>query len=197
MDLTDAILKRRSIRRFLDKPIETATIGGILEIAKEAPSSGNVQNWRFVIVTDRNIKAEIADACLGQTWISTAPAIIIVCADSSYTKKYGKKSEISDIQNTAIITTLIMLKAAELGLGTCFVNSFDDNAVSRILRLPSNVKPYVVLPIGYPDPDEKYHSHKRNSIDKLTYFNKYGTRTAPKIKRESLIKKFKRLIKSR
>lgn len=196
MDLTTAIEKRRSIRRFLDKPVEIATIGGILEIAKEAPSAGNVQNWRFIIITDKKIKAEIANICAGQTWIAKAPALIAICADSTYTKKYKQKSEMYDTQNTAIITTLIMLKAAEIGLGTCWVGTFDEKALSGILRLPSNIKPYVVLPIGYPHPDEKYKAHKRYSIDKLTYFNRYGyhQKLAPKQK-EPFLKKVKRLIK--
>lgn len=194
MDLTVAIEKRRSIRRFLDKPVEIATIGGILEVAKEAPSSGNIQNWRFVIVTDEKIKAEIADACLKQTWINTAPALIVVCCEASATKSYGKKSNLFNIQNTAIITTLIMLKATEVGLGTCWIGSFDENAVKRILRLPANFEVHAVLPIGYPHPDEKYHSHSRTSIDKLTYFDKYGVKIAPKIK-SSLSKKVKNLVK--
>lgn len=195
MDLTTAIEKRRSIRRFLDKPVEIATIGGILEVAKEAPSAGNVQNWRFIIVTDKEIKAEIADRG-GQTWIAKAPALIVVCADSTYTKKYGKKSETYDIQDTAIITTLIMLKAAEIGLGTCWVGGFNETILSKILRLPNNIKPYVILPIGYPHPDEKYKAHKRYSIDKVTYFNRYGyyQKLAPKQK-EPILKKIKRLIR--
>ena len=197
MDLTKIILKRRSIRRFTDKPIELATIGGILEIAKEAPSSGNIQNWRLIIVTEKKIRAEIVNACLGQNWLHTAPAIIVVCADVNLTKKYKKKSDLCSIQNTSIIATYIMLKAAEVGLGTCWVDGFDDSRISSILRLPANIKPYALLPIGHPHPDEKYRSHKRIPINNLTWFNRYGYafNTAPRMKKPSIVKRIKSLIR--
>ena len=81
MDLSKAIIERCSVRDYQDKAISIETILEILNIAKNSPSSGNLQNWRFIIVTDESKRNEIAIACLNQVWMAKAPIHIIICND--------------------------------------------------------------------------------------------------------------------
>ena len=83
MDIGKVIESRRSIRSYKDKKVSWKLISEILNAATFSPSSGNQQNWRFVIVNEGDKKSQIAVACLKQEWMNTAPIHIVICADYS------------------------------------------------------------------------------------------------------------------
>lgn len=174
MELQDAIKNRRSIRKFLSIPVEWSKICAMLDAARLAPSAGNVQDWRFIVVTERDRISKLADAALGQKFIEQAPVVIVVCSDLDYINKhYGERGEeLYSIQNCAAAIQNMFLTATELGLGTCWVGAFDENAVNRILTIPETVKPMAILPIGYPD--EKPRAPHRYPSTDVVYFEKYG-----------------------
>ena len=88
MELTAAIQKRCSIRRFKDKPVEKEKIIKILEAGRRAPSWGNTQPWRFIVITDKAKMAEVAKAAGGQPQAAGAPVLIVCCATiDDFTKK--------------------------------------------------------------------------------------------------------------
>jgi nitroreductase len=88
MELTQAIQKRCSIRRFKDKPVEKEKIMKILEAGQRAPSWGNTQPWRFIVITDKAKMAEVAQAAGGQPQAAGAPVLIVCCATiDDFTKK--------------------------------------------------------------------------------------------------------------
>ena len=91
MDLIETIKTRRSIRRYIDKPVEQEKINEILECARFAPSSGNIQNSRLIIVTKEEKRKRIAEACLNQYWIQTAPVLIVICSDTKQIKRNYEK----------------------------------------------------------------------------------------------------------
>jgi len=118
MDTFDAIKKRRSIRKYLDIPVEWYKITKILEAGKQAPSSGNLQTWRFIVVTDKKIRRELAEASLQQYWMESAPVHIIVCSEVGIAKQfYGLRGErFYSIQNSAAAIQNILLAAYSLNL---------------------------------------------------------------------------------
>lgn len=173
MDLNSILDSRHSIREYQGKDVNYNLIGELLDAARKAPSSGNVQNWRFIIVKDKTKRNDIATACLKQYWMNQAPVHIVVCYDESNVKElYPKLYEEFSIQNTAIAASYILLKATELKLGTCWVAVFDKNAVSKILKLPSNLHPVIIITVGYPKSKPKIT--KRHPVEYLIYFEEFG-----------------------
>ncbi|MEK6952411.1 MAG: nitroreductase family protein [Nanoarchaeota archaeon] len=173
MDINQIFDSRHSIRDYQDKDVSYDLIGELIDSARKAPSSGNVQNWRFIIVKDKKKRNEIATASLKQYWMNQSPVHIVVCYDDSNIKElYPKLHEDFSLLNCAITSTHILLKATELKLGTCIVAVFDKNAVSKILKLPQNIHPVLIITIGYPK--GRHKATKRHPIEYLIYFDEYG-----------------------
>lgn len=153
MEVSEAIKKRRSIRKFdPEKEVTDKQIEKLLEAARWAPSAGNLQSWFFVVVRDKKTKEELAEAASGQDFVAQVPVIIISCADlERNASRYGNRgSSFYAFQDATIATQNLWLAATEMGLGAVWVGAFNENEVSRILNLPSHLRPIAILPIGYP-----------------------------------------------
>ncbi len=173
MNFLEIIKKRRSIRKYSSKPVEQEKISDILDCARFASSSGNIQNSRFIVVTKQEKKKKIAEACLNQHWIETAPILIVVCSDTEKIKKlYEKRGErLYSIQNTSLVAQNIMLAAHSLNLGTCFISAFNEAAIKRILKIPEEIKVHSIITIGYPNENPKV---KKDTIEGLLFFEEWG-----------------------
>ncbi|MEA3430291.1 MAG: nitroreductase family protein [Nanoarchaeota archaeon] len=177
METTDCIKKRRSVRKFMDIPLDWDVVTKIIDAARYTPTSGNLQNNKFIVVFDKGKIKKLCGACASQAWMSTAPAIIVVCSEPDKAKKfYGIRGErLYSIQNSAAAAMVIMLAACDVGLATCWVGAFDEDAVKSTLGIPGSIRPQVIIPIGYPDetPSKlpKYRLQDVLGIDR--YDNKY------------------------
>lgn len=175
MELRDVVVGRRSIRRYKDKDVPLIIVGEILDIARFAPSSGNVQNWRIVVVTDKDKRQQLADASVDQDWMIEAPVFLVICNQyEPVEKKYGKMGHVYSIQNCAAIATVIALLAKDKGLGTCWVGAFDAEAVQRTLSIPEDVDPEIILTLGYQD-EEKFPP-LRDDLYVFAYINEWKNR---------------------
>jgi nitroreductase len=174
MELDFCILSRRTCRDYKNKPVSMGKIGEILEISRYAPSAGNLQNWRFIVVTDKNKREKLSDISAEQCWMADAPVHIVICNQKKEVEKeYGKKGkELYSIQNCAIVATHIILKAQDLGLATAFIGAFDDYELQKYLDIPDDITPEAIITIGYPNKidDEQI----RDPIKVLTFFEKWG-----------------------
>ncbi len=155
MDVLDCIKTRRSIRKYLDVPVEFDKLTNIVDAARFAPSSGNVQNWKFIVVFDKGKRKKLAEACLQQFWMEQAPVHIIVCGEPEKARRfYGIRGErLYTIQNCATAIQNILLTAHSLGLGACWVGAFDEDMIKRDFGIPDNVRPQAIITIGYADED--------------------------------------------
>ncbi|MBN2454337.1 nitroreductase family protein [Candidatus Woesearchaeota archaeon] len=153
MEVLEALHTRRSIRKYLDVPVEWDKVGTILDAGRVAPSAGNLQSWRFVVVRNPEKKKQIADACLQQYWMEQAPVFIVIFAEMNKLENhYGIRGvRLYSIQSCSMAALQMMLAAHSLGLGTCYVSAFDENAMARIFNLPDSVRPQCIITIGYPD----------------------------------------------
>ncbi len=175
MDTLECIATRRSIRRFLDIPVEFEKVGNVLDAGRYAPSAGNLQDWKFILVTDENSRNEIGKACVEQFWIATAPIHIIVCTDPDKTKRfYGASGTRYSIQNGAAAVQNMLLAAHDQGLGGCWVGAFEEVAIKRLLGIPENIIVHAVIPLGYPD--EKVPVPLRTSLEHCTFIESWGNR---------------------
>lgn len=152
MDTIECIMTRRSVRKFdAKKPVEWEKIGKLLDAGRYAPSSGNLQNWKFIVVSDPGKRKTIAEASAGQNFIADAPYIIVIIAEPEKASRfYGIRGErLYTIQNCAAAAENMLLAAHSLGLGSCWIGAFDENKVSAVLNLIKEVRPQIILPIGY------------------------------------------------
>ena len=153
MDVKEAILNRRSIRSFQDIPIQRDILTDILQAGQYAPSAGNLQTWKFIIVDDESQKELVAEACYEQTWIAEAPVVIVIFMSKPKMEDfYGDRSEMYTHQSAACAAQNMMTMASAHGLGSCMVSAMNEEKMIQIFGEPWEFKgfvPYVVLPIGY------------------------------------------------
>lgn len=180
MNVDEAIRQRRSSRSYSEKEVKHEHLVKVLNAGRHAPSSGNVQNWVFVIVKNEEKKREIAKACLNQIWMVQAPVHIVICNDLVAVKRaYGERGErLYGIQNCAAAAQNMILEAESLGLGTCWVGSFDNDAVKRILNIPNGVNPEIIITLGHAQ--GKTSLAGRHNLTQLVYFEGWGHRQIEK-----------------
>ncbi|MDJ0763105.1 MAG: nitroreductase family protein [Myxococcota bacterium] len=148
MDVFEAIKTRKSVRRYLEKPVEQEKIDQIFEAARIAPSASNRQEWRFVIVKDRDMRSSIAAAAFNQKFVAKAPVVIVACADTdNHVMACGQLSYPIDV---SIALDHISLTAVALGLGTCWIGAFDEAVVKSLLRIPNKIRVVELMTLGYP-----------------------------------------------
>ena len=168
MDVMEAIKKRYSCRAYLEKPIEKNKFEEIFEAARLAPSAKNLQDWRFVVVTDKDKKKRIADAANNQLFLEKAGAIIVACSNSDYLMRCGQPAGMIDV---AIALEHICLQAAELGLATCWIGAFYPEKVKPIVGIPDDITVVELLALGYPADRPKESS--RLPLGKIVCFDNW------------------------
>ena len=148
MTLDEIIKKRRSIRHFNEQPVSDETLHAILEAGRLAPSGKNVQNWRFTLVRNPEMKQELQQAAYGQMQVGDAPVCLVVWAEQDRTMDCGQSAAAVDC---AIALSFMMLKAAELEVGSCWLGHYQAPMVKQILQLPEEAVVVAVTPLGYTD----------------------------------------------
>ena len=168
MTVEEAIHKRYSCRSYEDKSIEPEKMNKLIEAARLAPSAKNIQDWRFVIVTDKDLKLKLAAASFEQMFFANAAAIFVACSNSAYVMRCGQKIAPIDV---SIALEHIALQAAELGLASCWIGSFYPDKVRELLGIPAEIEIIDLLPVGYPT--DKQHSPKRLAAEEIACFERW------------------------
>ena len=179
----DEILKRRrSVRSYDSRPVKEEDIKAICEAARLAPSAHNSQTWRFVAVTERNLIEKICDEAMRpvirNTWMKTAPLLIVGCSKLDFmTNKVG--SFVTGIEyyqiDLGIAMEHIVLKATDLGLGTCWIGWFNEKKVKEILEIPKKIKVLALLTVGYPKTATIIREKKRKPLEEILYMEKWSS----------------------
>jgi nitroreductase len=167
--LFKAIKQRRSVRAYTREDVSEEEVKKLIDAARWAPSAGNIQPWRFVIVRGAEVKRKLAEAALNQTFIEEAPVVIVVCADEARSSQgYGNRgATLYCIQDTAVATQNILLAAYALGLGTCWVGAFREELVKKTLNAPMNMRPVAIIPIGHAA--ERPRAPSRRSLEEIVH----------------------------
>ncbi len=171
MEFDEVLENRFCCRSFQERKIEPEKIQAVLEAANSAPSAGNLQAYHIFAVSDERKKLELAKAALGQTFISEAPLVLIFCANPQKSAvKYAERGKnLYSIQDATISAVFAWLKAINLGLSACWVGAFDEEEVKEILGAKENLKPVVIMPMGYCG-EEKEEKRRREKIKKHLNF---------------------------
>lgn len=169
METIRAINERRSIRKFRSIDIGENILSILLDAAQMAPSAGNIQGRDYIIVTDKEIKQQLVKAASNQKFINQAPVIIVFVANiERSSSRYGGRGVLYAIQDATSSVNNLMLAAHDLGLGTCWIGAFDEDSVKAILKIPINLKPVAIIPVGYPD--ETPIAPQRLELEKLLHW---------------------------
>jgi nitroreductase len=169
MNVFDAIRLRRSIRAFRDEPIEEEKLLRVLQAGRLAPSAKNRQEWRYVVVRDRELRRRVAVASNNQYFIAEAPVVIVGCATMvDYVLSGGQPAYTIDV---SISMDHMTLQAVEEGLGTCWIGSFKEDEIKQILNIPADMRIVEILPLGYPKslPDPK----PRKELEEIIVYDRY------------------------
>jgi nitroreductase len=166
MEVLQAIKERRSIRQYSEEPISEEQLNQILEAGRWAPSRGNSQPWKFVVLNDEQIRKELAEVIPTGKFLAQAPQGIAVVVDP----KTSKHPE----QEGAAATQNMLLAAHALGLGTCWISIWGTDwakTAAPILGIPDEEWLISVVSIGHPaEAPEK----GRKDLYEITFANKYG-----------------------
>ncbi len=169
MDVLTAIRTRRSIRRYSDKPVEDDKLKLVLEAGRLSPSASNRQAWKFIAVRDGETRQKLADACNGQLFVGQAPVVLVCCGtEPEGIMGCGQYRHSIDL---SIATAYMILEAHELGLGTCWLGSFNEEKVREVLGIPDSLKVVVVTPLGYPA--EVPMPRTRKELDEIVCYDRY------------------------
>jgi nitroreductase len=167
MNVMDAIKTRKSVRAYLAKPVEDEKLNAVLEAARLAPSAANRQEWRFVIVRERETRKELAAAAGGQAFVAEAPVVIVACAETDgHVMRCGQLCYPIDV---AIALDHMSLAAVDLGLGSCWIGLFDENKVKEILHIPDAIRVVELMPLGYPS-DPSVIAKNRLPLDRIVKY---------------------------
>jgi len=155
------IMSRKSVRSYSDRKVTDEQIMTLLKAAMAAPSGRNVQPWRFVVLTDKNVMRGLSESLPYAKMLANAQLAIVVCGDTTYRNR--KTGEIVPnnlwVDDCSAATENLLLAAESMGLGAVWTAAYPYperyDAVRAALGLPDNIMPLCVVPIGYPAGDEK------------------------------------------
>ena len=200
--MTDAIKNRRSIRKYLQRPVPQEVLWEILEAATSAPSAHNAQPWRFIILTDKPAKRTLAEA-MATAWqqdlkkdgtpketrtasaqasieqFANAPVLVVACLTLKDMTQYpdAKRQRIEHdlaVQSLSAAIQNILLTAHAKQLGACWYCApiFCKDVVRKALQIPEYVEPQAIITVGYPA--ETPNAPPRRTIQSIAYLNKWG-----------------------
>ncbi len=166
METLQAIATRRSIRKFLGKPVSSDTVRMLLEAAMFAPSAGNEQPWQFIVLDDRKLLDEVPSICANASMCRQSPLAILVCGDKAF-ERYPEFW----VQDCSAAVENLLLAAHALGLGAVWAGVYPLNdrveVFRRRLGLPEEITPFALVALGYPN--EAPATPKRYNEERVHY----------------------------
>ena len=169
MDVITAIRQRSSVRAYKSTDVEEDKLKKILEAARLSPSASNRQEWKFIIVKNKETRKKLVKAAFGQSFVAEAPIVIVACGtESKSVMACGQPAYTVDV---SIACSFMILQAYELGLGTCWIGAFKEDEAKKILSVPDHVRVVAMTPLGYPD--EPPSGKSRKSLNQIVCYEKY------------------------
>lgn len=170
MDIFEAIETRKSIRKFQAKEIPEELIRKIVYAGLRAPSGGNRQPYKFIVVTDRE-KIRLFDPYFHQDCVESAPAVIIACANPHDTwEKYDEEDLCYKLDTAAAIQNML-LAIHGLGLGGVWVMSCSKRDIRKLVNIPLHWEIVSIIPFGYIDENHSTKPTARKELKEIAFFN--------------------------
>jgi nitroreductase len=169
MNFIEVVKSRYSARAYKPQPVEEEKLKQVLEAARLAPTAANRQPFRLIVIHTEGREEELG-LIYSAPWFVQTPIVICACGipSQSWVRRDGKSFCDVDV---AIAMDHLLLAAADLGLGTCWVGAFDPDVARQVLGLPDDVEPIAFTPLGYPADMPGYKS--RESLDDLVRYERW------------------------
>jgi nitroreductase len=167
MEILEAIRGRRSVRKYTQEFVSEELVNQILEAGRWAPSRGNSQPWKFIVLEDAQIRKELAEAIPNGKFLTEAPKGIAIVIDPK-SSKHPEQEGAAAIQN-------MLLTAHALGLGACWISVYGtdcEQKAKQILLIPEEELLISVVSVGY---SAETPEKGRKGLDEITFANKYGS----------------------
>ncbi len=147
-----AILSRGSVRKFTDDSVPENDLERILKAGISAPSAGNRQPWRVVVVQNDSTRNRLSRAAYDQEFIAEAPVVLVICAvPHESAERYRERGRtLYVLQDTAALAQNTLLAAHIMGYGACWIGAFDEGLVREVVNVPDDMRPVAIIPIGKP-----------------------------------------------
>lgn len=183
MGFSELIQNRQSIRSYIERPISRDVLRECVEAARLAPSACNYQPWRFICVDDRKLITDITDQVCGgiysiNAFVKNAGALVVVVSDKEgFLRQLGGKLKRTDyyLVDIGIACEHLVLKATELGLGSCWIGWFNERRLKQLLHVPRTRRIDIMISLGYYDPATKPAPRSRKDLSEIISFNTYRT----------------------
>ena len=169
-DIFELIASRRNVKSFLPQFVSWDSVSRIIDAGRHAPSCGNIQNWKFIVIYEPDQKHQIAELCYEQYEVAQAGVLIVVCAEPEKAERYyGLRGErLYTVQNCAAAIENMLLEAHSLGLGSSWIGAFDEDGLKSVCSIPEEIRPQAIVAVGYakeiPPKPPKY------PLETLVYF---------------------------
>ncbi|MFO7924118.1 MAG: nitroreductase family protein [Bacteroidales bacterium] len=171
--------ERQSDRKYHDKPVEKEKLDRCLEAARLAPSACNAQPWTFIVVNDPDLKNAVAGETSGALvpvnhFAKQAPILVVLVMEKpNISSKFGEivKDKKYTLMDTGIAASHFCLQAASEELGTCMIGWFNEKKVRKLLNIPDNKRPMLIITLGYPAGKKRQKIRKQS--DEIIRYNSY------------------------
>lgn len=175
MNIIEAIIKRQSIRHYLDKEVEDEIIKKLIELGCQAPSAHNRQPWAFIVTKDKEKMRNIAVNSTYAKFLPEAAAAITVCSNYDPLQPLSPlpSPNLHSSQDVAAATENILLAAMEYGLGTCWIGDINEPLLRRLFDIPDDYRPMIIIALGYPDPQYIGTKRKRKPLNEVLHWDKW------------------------
>ena len=169
METIEAIMTRRSIRKYTDKPVPDEVVKQLLQAAMAAPSARNEQPWHFVVISDRSLLNQVPSFHPYSHMLKEAALAILVCVDPQLEISRGR-----GVLDCSAATENILLAAHALGLGAVWLGIYPAEermaGIRKLLNMPVDIVPISLVSVGYPD--EKLKKEDRYKSERV-YLDKW------------------------
>lgn len=169
MNVSEALKERRSIRSFSSRMVPRELLMQLAKAGSIAPSASNLQAWQFFFLTEPELVKKVDLFSPGLS--GEPPVIMAICSDMEYASVHGSPNSkvYGCMMDAAMAAQNIMLKAVELGLGTCAIKSYNEAAVRKLLKLPPHYRMELLISIGYPEGTPR--PRRLRPMDEILHFN--------------------------
>ncbi len=169
MEFAELIKKRYSVRAYKADAVEEDKLQQVLEAARLAPTAANRQPFRIVVIHTAGREAELRNI-YHREWFAQAPLLLCICGVPAQAWRRSDGKNYTDV-DVSIAMDHLVLAAADLGLGTCWVAAFDPAAARQVLGLPDGVEPIAFTPLGYPA--DQLRPKERKALSELVHYEKW------------------------
>jgi nitroreductase len=180
MDFSQVLQNRRSVRKYQARPVEREKLEQCVEAARIAPSACNAQPWKFLIIDDEETKKRFAREVFSGIYRETlfaarAPALAMMVTDPLWLPPPGEFTKPTNYHliDIGIAGEHFVLKATEMGLGTCWIGRFDEEKAKQVLGIPEGHRIEILIAVGYPA-EESIQPKEKKPLKSLFVYNHWG-----------------------